>query len=188
MPNVTERPISGGIPVAPQPAVPATPVAPVEAKPAAPADGLDAPRPAAPGPEAPASPRKTIGQRLGALARGALKGAAIVGLAASLIVGGNFVLSRMNGGGIPPPPATPIEAPVDIHTPTLPGGQGPPASDVVTPGGAAGTGGQVHGPTLPTQDTGATIPGAPTGPTLTIDSGRVDQPITFTPHSIRIPR
>ena len=187
MPNVTERPISGGIPAAPQPVVPAPPVVPAEAKPAAPVDGVDAPRPAAPGPEAAASPRKTIGQRLGALARGALKGAAIVGLAASLIVGGNFVLSRMNGGGLPPPPATPIEAPVEIHTPTLPGGQGPPASEVVAPTGS-GAGGQVHGPTLPTQGTGASMPGAPTGPTLTIDSVRVDGPITFTPHSIRVPR
>jgi hypothetical protein len=188
VPNVTERPISGGNPIAAQPVAAETPVARVEVKaPAAPADGVEAPRPAAPD-AAPAdaapSPRKTIGQRLGAVAKMVVKGAAIAGLAASLIVGGNFVLSRMNGN-IPEKPPTPIEAPVEIHTPVLPG-QGPPSSDVVTPGGQGAGGGQVHAPTLP--GAGTTLPsgqGTPAG--VSIDSTRLGQQPTFTPHSIRVP-
>jgi len=193
VPNVTERltPSAPRPPIAEQP-VAAPAVQEVKAPAAAAVDGVEAKAPVAPdaAPAEPAAaPRKAIAQRLGTLTKRVLQGAAIAGLAASLIVGGNFVLSRMNGT-IPPKPATPIEAPIDIHDPALPG-QGPPSSEIVPadPGTSTG-GGQVHAPSLPGAGGAPTLPSGQPGtlPQLNPDQVKPQGPITFNPQTIRIPR
>lgn len=136
------------------------------------ADGFEAPR-ASGQPERAASPRRTVGQRLSTMSRALFKGAAVLGLAAGLLVGGQFLLKNSQ----PPAPAQNVEQtviPGGVHDPSLPGGQGPPAVEVDAPPGTH------HAPTLP----GGTVtetnpPQAPgrmpqpggTGGTLTLDPG-----------------
>lgn len=136
-------------------------------------DGMADVRPAAPDAgQAAASPRRTIGQRLGGLAKGLLKGAAVIGLAAGLIVGGGYVMKD-----VAPQFLNQIEAPAvpgSVQDQGLPNSQAPPVeidpgSDVhktplPTQGGTQGTGGSTAPgqlPTAPGTTPGTTDPAKP---------------------------
>lgn len=141
-------------------------------------DGVDAPRAHPDAGVAAASPRRTIGQRLGSMAKGLLKGAAVVGLAAGLVVGGLYFVDQ-NKAPTAPQEIEQTVTPGGVHDPSLPGGQGPPAVEVDAPTGTH------RSPTLPTEgtsDTGTTetAPGglpSPGGPAVTFDPGAVVKPL-----------
>lgn len=114
-------------------------------------DGMEARRPTAPDGGAPgaASPRRTISQRMGGLAKGLVKGAAAIGIAAGLLVGGAYIAD------VGPNLLQQIEAPAvpgQVQDPSLPGGQGPPSE--IDPGP-----GVIKGPTLPTDPVDIDGPG-----------------------------
>jgi hypothetical protein len=116
------------------------------------------------------SPRRSIGQKLGALVRGTLKGAAVLGLAVGLVLGGQYYLNSQNAQA-----PQQIEQTIKgggVHDNSLPQGQGPPAVEIdidVGPG--------VHkSPTMPRGEGGTTIP-APPAVTVTFDASRGARPM-----------
>ncbi len=151
------------IPVAPvaTPVVPAADAQVDRMQPAA--------QPAAPQVEA-ASPRRSIGQKLGAMIAGTLKGAAVLGLAVGLVLGGQYYLNTQNAQA-----PQQIEQTIKgggVRDNSLPQNQGPPAVEVdidVGPG--------VHkSPTMPRGEGGTTIP-APPAVKVTFDATRVNPKI-----------
>lgn len=129
-----------------------------------PGDGVDAPRADAPAAEA---PRKALNNKLGTMARRIIKGAAILGLAVGLAVGGSVFMKTQQHQPVQPP--VPVEVPVQIDGPTLP--TGPPGEAKPTE----------VAPTLP----GAPVPGdSVTLPT--IDQDALDGQRTFSPYTIRL--
>ncbi len=108
-----------------QPYIPPAPVVdPVAAAPVPPAPA--APIPAAPPPSVgdTESPRAAISKKVGLMAR-VLKGAALVGLAAGLIIGGGTVWTKM-AQNQPVKAPVQIEVPIEQNKPQLPQPQAPP--------------------------------------------------------------
>jgi len=170
VPNVNDRSVPGGQPyIAPAPDLP--PAKPVAATPPAvdvPVDGLDSPK-AADG-AAVQSARKAITNKVSLAARIA-KGAAIVGLAVGLVVGG-VVWTKMAEHQPVKPPVT-IEAPVEVAPHTLPQGHAPPDADA-------------KGQSTPTETAPSQMPsgGPQVKPSIDMDALQ-DRPV-FSPHTIRL--
>ena len=176
MPPLETRTHVNGTGYIPQgnPAAPAAPTAGAQPQvDARNVDGIDRARPAAPDAQVgAAAPRKTIAQRLGSLGKGLLKGAATIGLAAGLIVGGGYVMKDV----APQLLQQQIEAPAvpgGVQDPSNPGGQGPPVQ--IVPGENAH-----RTPSLPGADkTGTTAPATgTTGPVTNGPGTSLPQPPT----------
>lgn len=152
--------------------------------PPAPAPALDPsvaanPPPAAPVVEAPPAPiaeaeapRKAIAQKLSLMAR-VLKGAAMIGLAAGLLIGAGAVWTKM-GDHQPVKAPVQIEVPIEQNKPQLPQPQAPPVTGEK----------QIDAQT-------DTAPGSlPQAPTVkpTFDPGAVQGDRTLSPDALRLPR
>lgn len=171
MPNVNDRLVPGAQPYVP-PSVDPVSVAqdvPKVPKVESPVDGLETPR-ASDGPAAQA-PRKALASRLSTMARRMAKGAAVLGLAIGLAVGGTVWMKMSEHQ--PVKPAVTVETPVEVSPNTLPQSHAPPGADA-------------KGQTLPGDSLPAPMPSAPgqVKPTVQLD-GTPTRPV-FSPHSIRL--